>query len=119
MDENDSPPSLVPQSYVSLENVTTGAQRLLSDMVEQVLTRAQQEQNGIPADKIIPFIKAATALIEDGLETPHALAKVLDEKFPDGRMRKYSQALWDAFGLVNPSLRGTHDWTSIYQSLYE
>jgi hypothetical protein len=31
-----------------------------------------------------------------------------------GKVRPYSQALWDAIGMVKPELRATHDWTKAY-----
>ncbi|WP_309386085.1 sigma-70 family RNA polymerase sigma factor [Cerasicoccus frondis] len=70
---------------------------------------ADMTQKGLPPEKIGAFVQAAQALIGSGVNTPEAMAQVLETKF-QGKAAAYSQALWDAFGMVNPELRGTHDW---------
>ncbi|MBK8772385.1 MAG: hypothetical protein IPM06_18460 [Rhizobiales bacterium] len=56
----------------------------------------------------------ADTLIEDGIKQPEELAAFLDRIQPDGRLRKFSQAMWNYLGTVSPELSGTHDWISIY-----
>ncbi len=80
------------------------------------LSLPAEPQTDLPADKLPAFLKAAQSLIASGIEKPEALAKVLDAEF-DKRYRKYSEALWDAFGMVKKSLRATHDWTAIYETV--
>ena len=71
------------------------------------------EQEGLPVARMGQFIEAAQSLISAKITTPSELADVLEKTF-GGAMRKYSQAFWNAFGMVNPSLTGTHDWNAIY-----
>lgn len=75
-----------------------------------------REQEGFPAEKVGAFVGLAQKFITDGVDTPAKLAAVIGE-FGErtGRdLRHYSQALWDALGMVNPALRGTHDWAAVY-----
>jgi hypothetical protein len=74
------------------------------------------EQKELPEDKTDAFLKIARALVKQGVDTPEALAQVLEQKF-QGKARPYSEALWDAFGMVKKSLRGTHDWSAIYSEI--
>jgi N12 class adenine-specific DNA methylase len=78
--------------------------------------RASVEQKALPADKLGAFIGVAGTLIQEGVKTPERLVEVLNAIFPEGQARPYSQALWDALGMIDNSLRGTHDWTSLYQA---
>jgi hypothetical protein len=70
-------------------------------------------QMAIPVEKLPKLITAAQELIRSNIETPEKLAQVLEAQF-GGKARPYSQALWDAIGIVRPDLRGTHDWAVIY-----
>lgn len=74
------------------------------------------KQEGLPPEKIGPFVTAAQALTQSGVNTPESLARVLEDKF-QGKAQAYSQAMWDAIGMVNPTLRGTHDWNEIYAKI--
>lgn len=71
------------------------------------------QQRAIPAEKIGPFVTVAGKLVAQGVDTPQKLAAELETLF-QGKARPFSQALWDAIGMVRPELRGTHDWTAIY-----
>lgn len=65
-------------------------------------------QKDLPEDKVEPFLKLARALNRQGIDTPEKIAGVIPENaWP------YAQALWDSLGMVNRSLRGTHDWAKI------
>ncbi len=99
-------------------NISDEADAALDDAFDGLLgtPRATASQESIPEDKLPAFIKAARALIASGIRTPEAMGKVLDEKF-NKAVRKYSESLWDAFGMVDKSLRGTHDWSAIYAQL--
>jgi predicted RNA methylase len=77
---------------------------------------AGMPQEAIPVDKLPKVITAAQELIRQGIDTPEKLASVLEEKFA-GKARPFSQAFWDAIGIVRPDLRGTHDWATIYGAL--
>ena len=74
------------------------------------------QQVSIPQEKEEECLSAAKALIDEGNRTPEALAALLLELGDStGRdLRKYAQAMWDRFGLVDPALRGTHDWAKIF-----
>ena len=72
------------------------------------------EQTGLPRDRRAAFMDLADTLIEDGIKQPEELAAFLDRIQPDGRLRKFSQAMWNYLGTVSPELSGTHDWISIY-----
>lgn len=74
---------------------------------------AQAEQRAIPPDKIGAFVTVASKLVAQGVDTPQKLAGELETLF-QGKARPFSQALWDAIGMVRPELRGTHDWPAIY-----
>lgn len=73
-------------------------------------------QEGMPKEKRAAMLDLADAMIEDGTDTPRKMAAWLQGRF-DGRANKFSQALWDALGMVDPKFRGTHDWNAIYASL--
>jgi tetratricopeptide (TPR) repeat protein len=74
------------------------------------------QQVGIPKEKEERFLSAAKALIDKGIRTPEALAALLLElgDSTSRDLRKYAQAMWDRFGLVDPALRGSHDWAKIF-----
>ena len=72
-----------------------------------------QKQLAIPAEKLGAIVAAAQEMIRQGIDTPEKMAAVLEEKF-GGKARPYSQAMWDAMGMVKPDLRGTHDFPAIY-----
>jgi protein strawberry notch len=74
---------------------------------------AAEPQLAIPAEKLGAVVAAAQEMIRMGIDTPEKMAEVLEEKFA-GKARPYSQATWDAIGIVRPDLRGTPDWPSIY-----
>lgn len=71
-------------------------------------------QSSLPAERLGKFVEAASALIAEGIRTPQALAEGLDRLAPGGKLRQYSQAFWDAFGMVDNTLRATHDWDAVY-----
>jgi hypothetical protein len=70
---------------------------------------------GIPPEKIGQFITAAQKLIADGVKTPSGLASALDKISP--KLRAYSDAVWSAFRMVDPSLQASPDWAGVYESL--
>lgn len=76
--------------------------------------RKRLQQIAIPGDRDAAMLKAARSVVEAGVRTPEALAGFLDKTFPNKKVRQYSQAFWDFVGIVDPSLRGTHDWHAIY-----
>jgi len=76
--------------------------------------RASVQQTGLPRDRRAAFMDLADSLIEQGITEPAKLAKVLEAAHPDGRLRKFSQAMWNYLGTVSPELSGTHDWSAIY-----
>ena len=75
---------------------------------------AATAQLGLPPARLPAFLDLAQTLIAEQINTPAALAAFLDGLFPGGAARPYSQALWDALGMVDPTLRGTHDWETVY-----
>lgn len=79
--------------------------------------RPTTEQTGLPRERRADFMDLADALIEDGVTQPPKLAAFLNEIAPDGRLQKYSQALWNYLGTVSPELSGTHDWAAVYADL--
>lgn len=98
-------------------NISDEADKALDDAFDGLLgTPADNSQQAIPEDKIPLFMTAAKALIKSGITTPEGLAQVLETKYK-GAVRKYSEALWDAFGMAQKSLRGTHDWNAIYGAI--
>ena len=109
--------------WSSRSNRQSGSVRLLGNATSTELARARGvlyapepggvAQKELPPEKIGAFVTAAQALIQSGIRTPDALAAVLEERY-GGRARPFSEALWDAFGMADKSLRGTHDWGKIY-----
>jgi tRNA G10 N-methylase Trm11 len=80
---------------------------------DRIILGAAIPQESIPVDKLPKVITAAQELIRSGIDTPQKMASVLEEKFA-GKARPFSQAFWDAVGIVRPDLRGTHDWQQVY-----
>lgn len=98
--------------------ISDDAKQKLGDAFDGLLgTPADRvEQSPIPEEKISRFIGAARALIASGIKTPEDMVRVVDDQIGAGA-RKYAEALWDAFGMVDKSLRGTHDWNAIFTAL--
>lgn len=71
------------------------------------------EQRAFPQEKLGSFVQLAQQLLKQGVNTPKQLATEITANL-DPKARVFSQQLWDAIGIVNPELRGTHDWDSIY-----
>lgn len=72
------------------------------------------EQKPVEPERLGAIITAAKAVIEADIRTPEALAAFLDDTFTGGKARAYTEAIWDAMGMVDKALRGTHDWSAIY-----
>jgi hypothetical protein len=72
---------------------------------------------GIPPEKIGQFIAAAQKLIAEGVKTPNGLAAALDKISP--KLRAYSDAVWSAFRMVDPSLQASPDWAGVYSKINE
>ena len=70
---------------------------------------------GIPPEKIGQFISAAQKLIAEGVKTPNGLASALEKISP--KLRAYSDAVWSAFRMVDPSLQASPNWAGVYESL--
>ena len=73
-------------------------------------------QEPIPPEKIGGFIELANKMIAEEVTTPEKVAALLQDTF-QGKANKFSQAFWDVLGIVNPDLRGTHDWNLIYSAI--
>ncbi|MFT4177534.1 MAG: strawberry notch C-terminal domain-containing protein [Luteolibacter sp.] len=67
---------------------------------------------GVPAAQIGQFVSAAQTLIAEGVKTPEALGAALDKISP--RLRTYSEAVWSAFRMVDPSLPVGVNWGEVY-----
>lgn len=70
---------------------------------------------GVPPEKIGQFVGAAQTLIAEGVTTPEGLATALDKISP--ALRRYSDAVWSAFRMVDPSLVATPDWAGVYRGI--
>lgn len=68
----------------------------------------------VPRERFDAIRTAAEAILEANIRTPEAFARFMDDTFPGGKARPYSEAIWDMLGIVDKSLRGSHDWTRIY-----
>lgn len=71
----------------------------------------------LPPEKRDGFIRLAGKMDAEGVNTPEKLAAFLDETFPGGAARPYSQALWTAIGVVNQDAldtAGRVDWAAVY-----
>lgn len=74
------------------------------------------EQVSLPKERRAAFFNLADSMEGEGITTPEKVAQFLEETF-DGKMRKYSQALWatmEASGAVTPQ---RPDWPAIYLAL--
>jgi hypothetical protein len=89
-----------------------GVEAILAAMTKPLMASAPFAQRDIPDEKLDAFVKAAKSMLRSGVDTPEALAQVMPPaSYP------YLQAMWDAFGMVKGSLRGTHDWPKIVEGL--
>jgi predicted RNA methylase len=109
--------------------VDWGERQRQAEIAEQERIKAQLKQDeaqgslfaaapqlALPAEKLAQFVSLAQKLVTAGVDTPEKLATELTAIFGAevGKVRPYSQALWDAIGMVKPELRATHDWTKAY-----
>ena len=78
---------------------------------------APEVQAGLPKERRAQFLDLADKMDAEGINTPEKVAQFLTDLAPDGRARKYSQALWQFIGAVDPSKAGVHDWNQVYASL--
>lgn len=84
----------------------------LVDGLEAASLSPEDFRKGIPPERIGQFITAAQSMIAEGVKTPEGLAAALD-KISD-KLRPYSEAVWSAFRMVDPSLPSQVDWVTIY-----
>jgi hypothetical protein len=84
----------------------------LVEGLEAAALKPEDFRKGIPAERIGQFITAAQGLIAEGVSTPGALAAALDKI--SSNLRPYSEAVWSAFRMVDPSLPTAVDWVTIY-----
>jgi hypothetical protein len=75
----------------------------------------EKDQVGLPRERLQMATDLAGAMIDEGITTHEGMAKWLDAKFGK-KARKFSQALWNAFGVVNPELSSKPDWSSVYSA---
>jgi N12 class adenine-specific DNA methylase len=68
----------------------------------------------VPEERFDAVKTAAKSIIAAKIRTPEAFARFMDDTFPGGKARPYSEAIWDVMGIWDKSLRGTHDWSRIY-----
>ena len=75
----------------------------------------------IPADRLGGMVSLASKLIGKGVNTPEAIAgsfsRIEEAQNKPGALRKYSEALWSAFRMVDTTLPKDVDWGKVYQSL--
>lgn len=108
------------QAHAEYGRSTTDPSTFTAKNVAKILEESEtlaagkpMAQLAIPADKLAGFVVAAQEMVRLKIDTPEKLAEVLESKF-SGKARPFSQALWDAIGMVSPELRGTHDWAQVY-----
>ncbi len=118
----EAAPPADPAEGVEIIPQATGEARPLSrqigdELFEGLLASRVQfdriEQKGFPREKRALAERLADALLDEGVKTPEALAKFLDQNY-GAKSRAYSQALWNALATVDPALTGAHDWSAIY-----
>lgn len=73
----------------------------------------------VSAERFDAVRKAAVAILAANIRTPEAFARFMDDTFPGGKARPYSEAIWDMIGISDKSLRGSHDWSRIYSQIDE
>lgn len=84
----------------------------LVDGLETADLNDEYFKQGIPPAKIGQFIGAAQSLIAEGVTTPAGLAAALDKISP--KLRVYSESVWSAFRMVDPSLPQAVKWQTVY-----
>jgi uncharacterized protein (TIGR02594 family) len=73
----------------------------------------------LPPAKLAGFVELAAKMDAEGVNTPAMLATFLDTMMPNGAARPFSQALWNAIGVVNQEAveaAGRVDWEQVYNS---
>ncbi|MEQ1935122.1 MAG: hypothetical protein ABL962_14780 [Fimbriimonadaceae bacterium] len=112
------------------------SERILSEMVTEALALSRSEETGaalpatvsvdaevmgrrkLPPEKWDGFIRLAEKMLAEGINTPEKMARFLDTVFPSRKARPYSQALWQAIGVVNQDAfeaAGRVDWAMVYR----
>lgn len=79
-------------------------------------TPADNAQQGIPSDRRPAFLNLAEKMLAAGITTPETMAAKLDTVL-EKKARKFSQSLWNAFGMVRPELSSQPDWNAIYGAI--
>ena len=108
-------PKLSPRTAESLSNHSVSDPRLVTSLTFPRRDRSERKspqeivQKDLPEEKLEEFLKLARHLIREGVDTPEKLASNIPEN-----AWSYAQALWDSLAIVNPKLRGTHDWQKIF-----
>jgi hypothetical protein len=74
------------------------------------------QQTAFPSERRGEAIDLAEAFLKRGISTPIAMGRALDRKFRK-HGRCYSQALWNAIALLDPSLSSRPAWAAIYRRL--
>jgi len=73
------------------------------------------EQTDLPRDRRDAMMKAASVLVDAGVNTPAELAARLDKLAPGGQLRQYSRAFWRLMSGFDSTLEEKPDWQAVYQ----
>ena len=87
----------------------------MSDLVDglEAAPLAETFTRAIPPAKIGALIDVAQKYIAEGITTPEAFGARL-ATLAGGKLKPYSQGLWGAFMIVDPTVNGKPDWAAIY-----
>ncbi|MBK1883669.1 DEAD/DEAH box helicase family protein [Luteolibacter pohnpeiensis] len=88
----------------------------MSDLVEGLEASnlgSTEFTRAIPPEKIPALINVAQQYLAEGINTPEAFAERLSS-LAGGKLKPFSQSLWGAFVIVNPTVNASPDWAGIY-----
>lgn len=71
----------------------------------------------IPADRFMPLMEAASAMVQAGVNTPEALAAEMDNLAPDRKAVPFVQAFWFALKAAGAKGKAEPKWAAIYRKI--
>jgi hypothetical protein len=93
---------------------------VMKDLVDglEAASLSTEFTRAIPTEKIGALIGVAQKYIAEGVNTPEAFAARV-AAIADGKLVPFSQSLWGAFIIVDPTVNSSPEWAGIYESLKE
>ena len=117
-------PAEAPKAQEAGENAPEAGDKELGEAFSGLFSAPSQTawQNADPPqdkDRRDKMIKAATALMDAGVNKPEQLAARLEKLAPNGQLRKYSRFFWRLMSSFDSTLAESPDWQAIYAGIDE